>query len=341
MKTLVTGAAGLIGSAVVRELLKDGQAVKAMAHSRDNRNLQGLDVEMVKGDLLDPDSLHRALEGCDRLYHVASIYAHWHPKGGDFIRRVNIEGTRNMMEAAARRDLLRIIHTSSISAVGFFPDRPSNEDDYPREEDLKRQPYRESKYRSELIAREWSKKLPVVIVNPSSPIGVGDWAPTPTGRTILDFLNGKMFAYVDVGINVIDVDDLARGFVLAEKKGKVGERYILGNHNLYLKDFFMAIAQMTGLKPPRVKMPKLVVRLVAEVNEAIANVTKKEPLAAVEQAMHLRYKEFADLTKATAELGLPRNDFHIAIRKAVKYYLDTGAVKPERAKLVNLEPSAD
>ena len=341
MKTLVTGAAGLIGSAVARALLAEGREVRALAHSRDNRNLAGLEVEVVQGDLLDPDSLARALQGCDKLHHLASIYAHWHPKGGDFIRRVNIEGTRNILEAASKCGLEKIIHTSSISAVGFYPDRLSAEEDYPREEDLRRQPYRESKFRSELIAREWAKKLPIVIVNPASPIGVGDWLPTATGRTILDFLNGKMFAYVDAGLNVIDVEDLALGFVAAEKKGRVGERYILGNQNILLKDFFAAIAELTGLAPPRVKMPRAVVRMVAEVNEVIADIIKKEPLAAVEQALHLRYKEFVDCSKAVRELGLPQNDFRIAIAKAVKYYLDIGAVKPERARLIKLqEPAA-
>jgi dihydroflavonol-4-reductase len=195
-------------------------------------------------------------------------------------------------------------------------------------------PYRESKLISEKIAFEFAKKLPIVIVNPSSPIGVRDYVPTPTGRTILDFLNGKMFAYVDVGINLIDVEDLAKGFVLAEKKGKVGERYILGNRNIFLKEFFDLIAEETGLPAPRHKVPKPIVRVMGEVFEAVANLTKKEPLASVEQALHLRYNEFADCSKAVKELGLPQNDIRIAIRKAVKYYLDTGRVVPERANLI-------
>jgi len=334
MKTLVTGASGLIGSAVVRALLAEGREIRALVHSRDARNLEGLDIELVQGDLLDPDSLTRALKGCDKLHHLGSIYAHWHPRGGDFIRRVNVLGTRNMLAAAAKADLDRIVHTSSISAVGFYPDRLSAEEDYPDEAEVAGQPYRESKWRSELIALEWAEKLPIVIVNPASPIGPRDWVPTPTGRTVLDFLNGKMFAYVDVGMNLIDVDDMAQGFVAAEKKGRAGERYILGAHNLLLKQFLDKVAELTGLPAPKVKMPKPVVRLVAEINERIADITKREPLVAIEQARHLSYNEFVDCKKAVAELGLPQNDIRIAIEKAVGYYLETGAVDPGRAKLI-------
>lgn len=336
MKTLITGAAGLIGSSVARELLKDGQEVRALVHSRDNRNLTGLDLELVKGDLLDPASLSAALPGCNKLYHLGSIYAHWHPQGGDFIRRVNIEGTTNILAAAAKFDLERIIHTSSICTLSFTPGRLSTEADFAKDDEIQRQPYRESKTLSERIALEFAKRLPIVIVNPASPIGVRDWVPTPTGRTILDFLNGKMFAYVDVGFNLIDVEDMARGFVLAEKKGKVGERYVLGNHNCFLKDLLDMCAAQTGLPAPTVKIPKPALRVIAEINEFIANLTKKEPLAAVEQALHTRYNEFADCGKAVRELGLPQNDVKIAVNKAIRYYLETGAVKPERAKKIEL-----
>jgi dihydroflavonol-4-reductase len=337
MKTLITGAAGFIGSSVARAVLADGQEVRVLLRERDPRNLEDLDLECVKGDVLDAASLSRALQGCNKLYHLASIYAHWHPQGGDFIRRVNIEGTSNMLAAAAKFDLERIVHTSSISAVGFSPGRVSTEADWAREDECLRLPYRGSKLKSELIAREWAARLPIVIVNPASPIGVRDWVPTPTGRMILDFLNGKMPAYVDVGINLIDVEDMALGFVAAEKKGRIGERYILGNRNLFLKDFFALLAELTGLEPPAFKVPRWVVRIAGEVNQVIADRTKKEPLVAVEQALHLYYNEFVDCSRAVAELGLPQNDIRIAIHKAVNYYLQTGAVTPERAKLIELK----
>lgn len=336
MKTLVTGAAGFIGSSVVRELLAENREVRALSHSGDVRNLEGLEVELVKGDVLDPDSLRRALRGCDRLYHNAAVYAHWHPRGADFIRRVNIQGTKNVLECAADQNLERIVYTSSVSAIGFYPDRKSTEADFPKEEDLKRQPYRESKFRAEQIAREWAGRLPIVIVCPASPIGPRDYQPTPTGRIILDFLNGKMFAYVDVGLNLMDVEDMARGFLLAEKKGRIGERYILGNHNIFLKEFLLLLAEMTGLPAPRFRVPRGVVRVAAEVNEVIASLTQKPPVAAVEQALHLRYNEFLDCSKAVRELGLPQNDIRIAARKAITYYLETGAVRPERRPKIRL-----
>jgi dihydroflavonol-4-reductase len=338
MKTLITGAAGLIGSSVVRAVMADNQEVRALVlPGEDLRNLKGLDIEIVEGDLLDPPSLDKALQGCNKLYQLAAIYRHWHPKGADFIRRTNIEGSKNILEAALKHNIEKVVYTSSISSLGFFKDRPSTEADYPDLKDCARQPYRESKFLSEKIAHQYSSKLPMVIVLPASPIGVRDWVPTPTGRIILDFLNGKMFAYVEAGINCIDVEDLATGFVLAEKKGRLGERYILGNHNTFLEDFFRTLSELTGLKPPSVKIPRMLVRVVAEINERIADLTKNPPLAAVEQALHLRYNEFVDCSKAVKELGLPQKDIRIAMLKAVKYYLDTGAVLPERAKMIQLK----
>jgi dihydroflavonol-4-reductase len=338
MKTLVTGAGGIIGSAVVRALQADGQEVKAMVRAGgDLRNLKGLDLEIVEGDLLDRPSLDRALKGCSRLQQLAAVYRHWHPQGADFIRKVNIEGTRNILDAATKCDLEKVVYTSSVSSVGFFTGRLSTEMDFPDPKDCARQPYRESKFLSEKLAWEYMDRLPMTILNPCSPIGLRDWVPTPTGRTILDFLNGKMFAYVDVGMNLIDVDDLAVGFVNADKRGRNGQRYILGNKNIHLKDIFGELAALTGLKPPSVKMPKAVVRIVAEVNEAIANITKKEPMAAVEQALHLRYDEFVDCSKAVNELGLPQNDIRIAMVKAIKYYMETGAVLPEQAAKIKLK----
>ena len=337
MKTLITGAAGLIGSSVVRAVMADKQEVKAMVlPGEDLRNIKGLDIEIVEGDLLDPASLDHALKGCNKVYQLAAIYRHWHPRGSDFIRKTNIEGTRNILDAALRNKIEKVVYTSSISSVGFYKDRPSTEADYPDLKDCARQPYRESKFVSEKLACEYIPKIPLVVVNPASPIGVRDWVPTPTGRMILDYLNGKMFAYVEAGINLIDVEDLATGFVLADKKGGLCERYILGNHNCYLKEFFQTMAQLTGLNPPAIKIPRLLVRVVAEVNEVIADITKNPPLAAVEQALHLGYNEFADCSKAVKELGLSQNDIKIAIKKAVKFYLDTAAVLPERAKMIEL-----
>ncbi len=341
MKTLITGAAGFIGSSVTREVLADGQEVRAMVlPGEDQRNLEGLDVEVVEGDLLDPASLDRALAGCSRLYQLAAIYRYWHPKGPDFIRKVNIEGTRNILEAALKHSIEKVVYTSSVSSLGFHPDRPSTEDDFPTEAELKNQPYRESKYRSEMVAHEYKDRLPVVIVNPCGPIGVRDWLPTPTGRSVLDFLNGKMFAYVDAGVNLIDVEDLAKGFVLAEKKGRLGERYILGNVNITIKEFFDILADMTGIKAPSVRIPTPFLKVMGYIMETIADITKVEPLASIEHAYHVDHNEYGDPKKAREELGLPANDIRIAIHKACRYYMDTGAVGPDRLRVINLKDPA-
>lgn len=334
MPTLITGATGVIGSSVVRELLRDGQQVRALVRkTSDLRNLKGLDLKLCEGDVLDRASLEAAMQGCDRVHHLAGVYAHWHPKGPEFILRVNLQGTREVLETAERLKVARVIHTSSISAVGFFPDRVSTEADYPEEdEEMRRSPYRHSKVLSERLAFEFARKgMNLTIVNPASPIGVRDWVPTPTGRTILDFLNGRMPAYAEVGINLIDVEDLAQGFVLAEKKGRPGERYILGNYNMTLANFFGLIAEETGLPAPKIRLPAGLIRIMAAISEPIANRTKRPPLVAIEQALHLNYNEFVDCAKARKELGLPQNDIRIAIRKAVNYYLEEGLVRPERA----------
>ena len=338
MPTLITGATGVIGSSVVRELLGDGQEVRALVRkTSDLRNLKGLKLTLCEGDALDRASVAKALQGCDTLHHLAGVYAHWHPRGAEYIRQVNIEGTRNVLEEAEKHRVARVIHTSSISAVGFYPDRLSTEADFPVEdEDMRRSPYRHSKVLSEQIAFAFARErgLNLTIVNPASPIGVRDWMPTPTGRTILDFLNGKMPAYVEVGINLIDVEDLAKGFLLAQKQGRPGERYILGNHNTTLAGLFQMIAEETGLKAPSVKLPAWLIRVLAEIAEPIADRTKQPPLAAIEQALHLKYNEHVDCARARQELGLPQNDIRIAIRKAVRYYLDEGLVLPPRAKLL-------
>jgi dihydroflavonol-4-reductase len=337
MATLITGATGVIGSSVVRELIRDGQEVRALVRkTSDLRNLRGLDLKLCEGDVLDRASVEQAMQGCDRVHHLAGVYAHWHPRGAEFIHRVNIQGTRHVLETAERLKVPRVIHCSSISAVGFYPDRPSTEEDFPVEdEEMRRSPYRLSKVLSERLAFEFARKgLNLSIVNPGSPIGVRDWMPTPTGRTILDFLNGRMPAYAEVGINLIDVEDLAQGFVLAEKKGRPGERYILGNYNTTLANFFGLIAEETGLPAPRIKLPAGLIRIMAAISEPIANWTQRPPLVAIEQALHLNYNEFVDCTKAREELGLPQNDIRIAIRKAVGYYLEEGLVRPERARRI-------
>ena len=336
MKALVTGAAGFIGSSVVRAVLADGDEVRAMVFpGEDQSNIDGLDLEVVEGDIMDRASLDRAVHGCDRVYQLAAIYAHWHPQGGDHIIRVNQEGARNVLSAAMDAGVDRVVYTSSVACVAFRKGRLTCEDDYPEEREYRRMPYRESKIKSERVAMEFfDQGLPVVMVNPTAPIGVRDIRPTPTGRTILDFLKGKMIAYVDAGLNFIDVEDAAQAFVSAMHRGRPGERYILGNANLNLKDYFGLVAEVTGMDPPRFKMPKSLLRVVAEVNESIANLTKQEPIAPVEAAIHTTEDEYVTCQKAVDELGLLQNDIRIPIKKAVLWYLDNGYMDEQRAEAV-------
>jgi dihydroflavonol-4-reductase len=300
MKSLITGAAGFIGSSVTRAVLADGDEVRAMVYPGESqKNIEGLDLEVIEGDIMDRASLDRAMHGCDRLYQLAAIYCHWHPKGRGHIVRVNVEGTRNVLSAARDANIERIVYTSSVACVAFRKGRLTDENE-----------------------------------NPTAPIGVRDIRPTPTGRTILDFLNGKMIAYVDAGLNFIDVEDVADAFVSAMHQGRPGERYILGNANLNLKEYFELVAEVTGMDPPRFKMPKLPLRVIAEINEAVANITKKEPVAAVEAAIHTTEDEYVNCQKAMDELGLKQNDIRVAIRKAVLWYLDNGYVDEDRARAV-------
>ncbi len=341
MKSLVAGAAGFIGSSVVRAVLADGDEVRAMVYPGEVlKNIDDLDLQVIEGDIMDRASLDRAMHGCDRVYQLAAIYAYWHPRGRDYIVRTNEEGTRNVLGAARDAGVSRVVYASSVACVAFRKGRLASEDDYPEPREYRRMPYRESKIKSEKVAVEFFKEgLPVVIVNPTAPIGVRDIRPTPTGRTILDFLKGKMFAYVDAGLNFIDVEDAAGAFVAAMHRGRPGERYILGNGNINLKNYCELTAEITGMDPPRWRMPKLPLRVIAEINEAVSNLTGKEPVAAVEAAIHTTEDEYVSCEKAVRELGLKQEDIRVAIRKAVMWYLDNSYVDEERARAVreNLE----
>ena len=341
MKSLVSGAAGFIGSSVVRAILEDGDEVRAMVYPGEVlKNIEDLDLEVIEGDMMDRASVDRAMYGCERVYQLAAVFAYWHPQGRDYIVRTNEEGTRNVLAAARDAGVSRVVYASSVACVSFRKGGLATEDDYPEPHEYRRMPYRESKIRSEKVAVEFfGKGLPVVIVNPTAPIGVRDIRPTPTGRTILDFLKGKMFAYVDAGLNFIDVEDVAGAFVTAMHRGRPGERYILGNVNTNLKDYFELIAEITGMDPPRWRMPKTPLRVMAEINEAVSNLTGKEPMAAVEAAIHTTEDEYVSCEKAVRELSLKQEDIRVAIRKAVMWYLDNSYVDEETTRAVreNLE----
>lgn len=324
MKTLVTGATGFLGSAIVRELLKDGREVRVLVREgTDTDNIDGLDLELAYGDLRDKDSLKKALTDCDVLYHTAAYYSLW-DKNKRLIYDINVEGTRNILQTALDIGIDKTVYTSTVGCIGLLENgNPANEDT-PFNSATLSNDYKRSKYQAEQVATEFSQKgLPLVIVNPSTPIGARDIKPTPTGKIVLDFLNRKMPAYLDTGLNLIAVDDCARGHLLAEEKGLQGERYILGNRNMSLKEILLALEKITGLKAPTIKMPYWVAFAAGWVSDALSDhVTGKPPAVPLAGVRMAKYFMYFDSSKAVRELGLPQNSIETALEEAVQWFKD-------------------
>src|SRR6185369_10653923 len=325
MKTFVTGATGFIGASIVRELLKDGREVRALVRAgSDTSNLSGLDVEFWQGDLRDHSSLMAGLKGCDVLYHAAADYRLW-TRDPSEMYRINVDGTSAILEAALENSLSRVVYTSSVGTLGNPGDgTPGTETTPVTLADMVGH-YKKSKFLAERVAEGFVERgLPLVIVNPSTPVGPLDIKPTPTGRIIVDFLNRKMPAYLDTGLNIIAVEDCARGHILAGQQGCIGEKYILGNMNLTLRDIFGILADLTGLAAPKVRLPYTPILLAAYVNEGIARITGKEPLiplAGVQMAAKFMY---FDSSKAVRKLGLPQTPVKDALQRAVDWFMKNG-----------------
>lgn len=323
MTTLVTGATGFVGSTVARLLLEKGESVRVLARpNSDRRNLENLDVEIVEGDLNDPASLKNAVKSCNALYHVAADYRLWIPKP-DEIYKTNVEGSRSLLLAAAEAGIERMIYTSSVATLGINPDgTPSNEDTPVSLENMIGH-YKRSKFLAEQTVQELIDKdgLPIIIVNPSTPIGPGDIKPTPTGRMILDAVNGKTPAYVDTGLNLVHVEDVAKGHLLAFEKGQIGQRYILGGQDMSLKEILTTIAYLTNQKPPRIKLPHSIVIPIAYISEAWANLTNgSEPRATIDGVRMSRKKMFFSSNKAKKELGYSHKTAQEALEDAVQWF---------------------
>jgi len=319
MTSLVTGGSGFIGAHVVRALLARGEKVRCLVR-KSRSNLDGLDVDLIEGDITNPP--REAFANVDVVYHCAADYRLWARDPRELFR-VNVGGTRAMIEAA--RDCRRIVYTSSVSAIGLTTDgSPANEETPMHDGDLVG-PYKRSKYEAELVARELAAKgAPVVIVNPSTPVGELDVKPTPTGQIVVDFLNRKMPAYVETGMNVVDVRDVAQGHLLAADRGRIGERYILGNRNMTLKQIFDALAAITGIPSPRMKVPHWLPMLVAGVSEGVAKVTKRAPRVSLDSVRMSRHTMFFDASKAVRELGLPQTPVEEALGRAVGWFRANG-----------------
>ena len=322
MKTLVTGSTGFLGSSVLRELINDGREVKALIRKgTSKKNITGLDVEIAYGDLRDIESIRSALNGCDILYHVAAYYSLW-DRNKQLSHEINVKGTRNILRAAKEKDLKKIVYTSTVGCIGLNEDTtPATENTFFNKNTLSND-YKKSKYQAEQVALEFARGgLPVVIVNPSTPVGPRDIKPTPTGKIILDFLNRDMPAYIDTGLNLIDVKDCARGHILAELKGIPGDRYILGNQNMTLLEILITLEKITGLKAPRIKMPFWVALSAGWACEMVANhLTGKPPSIPLAGVKMAKYFMYFDSSKAVNTLGLAQNPVENALRKSVDWF---------------------
>jgi dihydroflavonol-4-reductase len=324
MKTLVTGGSGFIGSAVVLELLSRGHPLRALVRSRQRPgNLAGVDVELVEGDLLDGDSLRRALQGCDRVYHVAAVYANWLPDRSVMLR-TNVQGTRNMLQACLDGGVERVVYTSSVAALGAHGKTPADESapfNLAGTGDI----YHLSKYRAEQVVIEFvSQGLPVVIVNPSNPVGPRDIKPTPTGMLIINVLKGRLPGYVGGGINVLDVQDVAVAHIAAMEKGRPGEKYVLGNANLSIKEYFRLIAEVGGGRAPAMRIPLPLAVATAYLYEAMAAVTNKPPVTTPAWVKVGSHYSFWDCSKAIRELGLPQTPVRQSLQSAITWFREKG-----------------
>lgn len=329
MAVLVTGGTGFVGGRVALKLIERGEQVRCLARKSSNpKNLEGLPVELTLGDLQDPDSLRRAVSGCRVVYHVAADYRLW-SRDPQELYRSNVEGTRNLLEAAGRAGCERVVYCSSVGALGIPAGGGSGTERTPVRLEEMVGHYKRSKFLAEQEALQAAGRgVPVVIVNPSTPVGPGDVKPTETGRIITRFLNNEMPAYLDTGLNLVDVDDVAEGHLLAAERGKVGEKYILGNRNMTLREILETLSRLTGKPAPRVKIPYGAILGIAQINEFfMGSLLRREPGIPVEGVRMAKKHMFFDSSKAVHELGLPQTPVEEALERAIRWFRDHGYVR--------------
>lgn len=331
MKVFITGASGFVGSAVVRQLIEAGHEVRALVRpNSDRRNLTGLPIETVTGDLRDRQSLDRGLRGCSALFHVAADYRLWVPRPEEMYE-TNVQGTRNVMFAAARAGVERIVYTSSVATLGHAPDGGPADETIPATLADMIGHYKRSKFLAEAEVGYLAVEigLPVVIVNPSTPIGPRDVRVTPTGLMILQAASGRMPAYVDTGLNLVHVDDVARGHLLAFERGRCGERYILGACNMTLKEILTALGTITGRPAPRIRLPHGLILPAAYVAESLTRLTRgTRPLLTVDGVRLARKKMYFSEAKARRELGYRTGPVIQALKDAVQWFTENGYLVP-------------
>jgi dihydroflavonol-4-reductase len=325
MRALVTGATGFVGAAVARALGAAGWQVRALVRGGSNRaNLLGVAVEVAEGDLADVASLERALDGCTGLFHAAADYR-LGARNPEPLYLTNVEGTRNILHAARRCGIARIVYTSSVATIGIPSDGSPGEERTPVAYGHMIGHYKRSKYLAEEVVRDAARMgMSVVIVNPSTPVGPGDIKPTPTGQLVLDAASGRMPAYVDTGLNIVHVDDVAAGHLAAYERGRAGERYILGGEDMSLRAILAQIAQLVGRKPPRIRLPYAVVLPIAYLAEGFAAVTGRSGRVTLEGVRMSRKRMYFSSAKAVSELGYRWRPPLEAFADAVHWFRERG-----------------
>jgi dihydroflavonol-4-reductase len=340
MTTLVTGAAGFLGSHVARQLVARGDSVRVlMRASSSNRAISDLSLEYVTGDLRDVASLERAMKGVERVFHAAADYRLWAKKPQD-IYDSNVGGTKNLLAAAKQAGVSQLIYTSTVATIAVDRTELPNEFTDAKLEEMIGH-YKRSKWMAEQeVLREANEGAPIVVAMPTTPVGPWDWKPTPTGKIILDFLNGKMPGYVETGLNFVGVEDCAAGHLLASEKGKAGERYLLGAENLTLKGLLDLLAEITGLRAPTMKIPHRLALGVAYVESAFSRLVGKAPQIPVEGVKIAQHKMFVDASRAQRELGFKPGPVKAALERATLWYVANGYVSAGRAKKMRLARAA-
>lgn len=325
MRAFVTGGTGFIGANVVRALLARGLKVRALVRpGADLRNLEGLDIELAQGDVRDASSVRRAMEGCELVFHVAALYSFW-VRPRSLIYEVNVDGTRNVLQAALELGAERVVYTSSVAALGLREDGRPADEDTPVDPKVIVGDYKKSKYLAQQVALAYAKKgLPVVIVNPTFPVGPYDIKPTPTGQVIRDFLDRRMPAYLETGMNVVAAADVAEGHLLAAERGRPGEKYILGGENLTMRELLETLAEITGLPAPKVRLPYWPILALSYLNAGICRLTGGTPRMTPDTVRMSRHYMFFSPRKAVEELGLPQTPAREALARAVDWFRTKG-----------------
>ena len=328
-RVLVTGAAGFVGSAVVRQAIAAGYVVRAMARDRSRAaNLAGLEAEVAEADMRDPASLARAVAGCRYVFHVAADYRLWAADPDEIVRN-NLEGTRNVMEAALHAGVERIVYTSSVATLALRPNGEPADERVPLTEREAIGAYKRSKVAAERLVEAMvaSHHLPAVIVHPSTPIGPRDARPTPTGRIIVEAANGRIPAFVDTGLNLVHVDDVAAGHLAALARGRIGERYLLGGQDATLATLLADIARLVGRRPPTIRLPRPLLFPFAHIAEAWARQTGREPLLTVDGLRLARYRMFFSSAKAQRELGYGARPYGEGLGDAIAWFRAAGSIR--------------